>query len=377
MAPVLHIIEPRLASEAGHCHQLVHSLAAAASECDITIWAGRDAADICANWQGPGRVVPWFDRRWRRLQSLWLLRRLLREPGRVLISTAGTADLQIAHWAAKGVIAPHKLFAFVHWLGRKAGKGRRLALIARRQPHIEILAPTTAVADFFAACGYRSTAVPYPVDSAIDASALTSASAPSPASFTHILVAGAARMDKGFDHVAQFVFEMRRRGVVLPTVVQTSLEQRHRGDAVIEQHIERLRTARAPHVTLVDATPTRAQYLAQFAGAIALQPYSAHDFEDRVSGVTLDALSAGCPLVVTEGTWMARMVRRFDAGIVTADLSGAGLLDAVQAVHVDYARYAANALAASHSLAQEHSARRLLDIVLQRGEQPQTSRAAP
>ena len=373
MAPILHIIEPRLSSEAGHCHQLVHSLAVAASECDITIWAGRDAAAIAANWQGPGRLVPWFHRRWRRLQSLWLLRRLLREPGRVLISTAGTADLQIAHWAAAGVIAPHKLFAFVHWLGRKAGKAHRLALIARRQPHIEILAPTTAVADFFAACGYRSTAVPYPVDLAIDEGAVTAASA----SFRHILVAGAARMDKGFDHAARFVFEMQRRGVVLPIVVQTSLEQRHRGDAVIAQQIARLRTARAPHLTLVDATLTRAQYLAQFEGAIALQPYGAHEFKDRVSGVTLDALAAGCPLVVTEGTWMAQMVRRFDAGIVTADLSGAGLVDAVQRVHAAYARYTANALAASHSLAQEHSARRLLDIVLQRGEEQEPSRAAP
>ena len=63
MKPVLHIIEPTLAGFTGHCHSLVHSLAAAAPECDVTVWAGRGAVEA---WDGAGRLHPHFHRRWRR-----------------------------------------------------------------------------------------------------------------------------------------------------------------------------------------------------------------------------------------------------------------------------------------------------------------------
>lgn len=361
MQPALHIIEPTLTGNAGHCHDLVRSLAQAAPECDITVWAGRGAGAI---WQGPGRLEPHFRRRWRRLQALWLQRKLLRGPGRVLVATAGSSDLISADWAAAGTIPPHKLFMFVHWLGRKAGKAKWLTALAKRQPNIEILSPTQALTSFFASCGFRSTLVPYPIDGCLHR-------AKPAAGFRHLVVAGAARLDKGFDHVVDLVLEMQRRGTTIPIVVQASLEERHRDDQALAQQITRLRAANYPALTILDSTLTREQYLDLFEGGIALQPYRAADFEDRVSGVTLDALAAGCPLVVTEGTWMAKLARRFDAGVVTSDLSGVGLLRAAERVLADRARYAASALAASRPLAEEHSARRLLDIVLQRS--PATS----
>ena len=46
-----------------------------------------------------------------------------------------------------------------------------------------------------------------------------------------------------------------------------------------------------------------------FDGAIVLQPYCREDFEDQISGVTLDAFSAGAPVIATAGTWMARAAR--------------------------------------------------------------------
>ena len=156
-ADALHIVEPTLAGPAGHCHSLVRALAAAADGCDVTIWADRDAAA----WDGAGRLVPHFHRRWRRSQGLLLYRRLLRSPGRILVATAGSADLVVAAWAAKrGAVASHRMHFFVHWLGAKAGKADLLAKIARRQPNFEILAPTAAVAEFFAGCGFRATQVP-------------------------------------------------------------------------------------------------------------------------------------------------------------------------------------------------------------------------
>jgi hypothetical protein len=84
---------------------------------------------------------------------------------------------------------------------------------------------------------------------------------------------------------------------------------------------------------------------------------------DRVSGVTLDAFSAGAPVIATEGTWMARTADRFAAGTAVPDLSPPALLTAVEAIRADYPRYHRNALEAARTLQEEHSARHLLEAI--------------
>ncbi len=355
----LQIIEPTLSGVAGHCLSLVRALVDAAPERDITVWAGRGAAAV---WQPPGRLQALFHRRWRRLQALWLMRRLLRRPGPILVATAGTSDLVIADWAATlaatGRIAPHQLYLFVHWLGGKPGKAQRLSAIARRQPHIEILAPTPAVVDFFAGCGFPATLVPYPLAPSVTSN--------SPPGFRHLLVAGGARLDKGFAEVVDLVAALQQRGLLWPITVQISSEDRHRNDPVLLEHITRLRSLGYAGLVLQATTLDPAAYRALFDGAVVLQPYRAQDFQSRVSGVTLDALAAGAPVVVTAGTWMADLVQRFGAGVATADLSAAGLIQAIESVLARHAQLANQAKAAAATVLAEHSARRLLDVVLRR-----------
>ncbi len=103
--------------------------------------------------------------------------------------------------------------------------------------------------------------------------------------------------------------------------------------------------------------------LAIFSGAISIQPYSASDFEDRVSGVTLDALSAGCPVVVTANTWLGRVVMKHNAGVVTNDLSPPGLRMAVDVVLRDYAGYSRRAAIAGQLLCREHSASEMMTAI--------------
>lgn len=356
-AQALHIIEPTFTGFAGHCHSLVRALVEAAPECDITVWAGRGAVSI---WQGGGRVEPLFRSRWRRLQQLWLLRRLLLRPGRVLVSTAGTSDFVIAGWAGRR-IEPQRLFLFVHWLGAKPEKARRLSAVARRQPHIEVLAPTAAVVDFFTGCGFRSRLVPYPL-----APPATAPPAGVPSRFRHLLVAGGARTDKGFARVVDLVAELHRRGLDWPVTVQISGEDRHGVEPALLPHVGRLRATGYRGLTLVDEALGPAAYAALFDGAVVVQPYAAQAFADRVSGVTLDALGAGAPVVVTAGTWMAALVERCGAGVGTADLSAGGLLRAIRQVVGDYPRFAGRARESAPGVLAQHSARRLVEVVLQR-----------
>ena len=358
----LHIIEPTLVDSAGHCLSLVHALAQAAvqidADADLTIWAGQGAA--ASLWSGPGRFVPHFERRWRKAQAWALYRRLLRGPGRLLVSTAGSIDLLMADWAATGRIAPHTFHAFVHWLNPKPGRERRLAALARRQPDLEVLVPTAAVAEVFRRCGFRTTQVPYP----LPVEGPTAAQAGQVTPFRTLLVAGGARIDKGIDRVADLVDALSGLGRRWPIVVQSSFESRQGDDAALARQLERLRSARAEDLVLRDDTPDAAAYRAMFEGAVVLQPYRAEDFRDRVSGVTLDALAAAAPVVVTAGTWMARLVERFGAGVATDDLSPAGLARAIDTVLADHAGFSRRALEASTTLRREHSAVALMSAVM-------------
>ena len=174
-------------------------------------------------------------------------------------------------------------------------------------------------------------------------------------------MAAPARMLEG--QIVELVHEMTQRGLRIPILVQASPDDQHAQAPEIASAIRRLESAQYAGLSILSDTLSPRAYRDLFGGVV-VQPYRAEDFKDRVSGVTLDALSAGCPAVVTAHTWMAEVVQRFDAGVATADLSARGLLAAIETVLADYGRYAANAKTAARELNAQHSARRMLEVVL-------------
>jgi hypothetical protein len=347
----LHIVEPRLIDYAGHCHSLVDALVRRVPpDRPVVVWANRRCT---AAWPGRAvRVERHFSGGLRRLQALWLYRRLVRGPGRVLVSTAGTTDLVLMRLAAAGrPIPPGKCFLLMHWLGGKARKADLLGKVAQAQPGLELLSVTPSVRDFFAACGFRSRAIPYPV---APGSAIVEAGAPS---FRHLLVAGGARLDKGLDQVVAMVEALHARGDTRAIVVQVSAEA-HRGhDEAVGALIARLRGCAHPGLKLLEESLTPEAYAALFEGAVVLQPYDPVAFADRVSGVTLDALRAGAPLVVSAGSWMARLVNAHRAGLTpAADAPVAEWIAAVDALVADYPAAARRSRAGGQALEAERAA---------------------
>jgi glycosyltransferase involved in cell wall biosynthesis len=250
-------------------------------------------------------------------------------------------------------------------VGGKAAKAQALSNIAKRQPHLEILTTTPTVAEFFSDLGFHARAVPYPVTRL----ALEEPQSPdtSDASgFQHVLVAGAARLDKGFARIADFVEHLQHMGLQWPVWVQCSATHRDKHSPEIQHHIDRLSQSGYAPLNLLRETLSPDRYRALFKGGISLQPYSAADFQDRVSGVTLDALCAGCPVIVTANTWLARTVLSFGAGVATDDLSPAGLYVAVATLLADYAGFAQRAAAAGRILQDAHSANALINAIFER-----------
>jgi glycosyltransferase involved in cell wall biosynthesis len=354
---ILHIVEPTLNSYAGHCHSLVEALVQAAPVEQVRIWAGTGSEKF---WQGPGQLEPYFFRFLRKFQAFLLYRRLLRQPGKVLLSTAGTIDLITLDLAAKGPIPASKVYLYIHWVGAKASKAAKLGEIARHQPNLQILCATPSGTAFFRGLGFRALTVPYPRNIL-----LTQDDEVQP--FSHLVVAGAARSDKGFDKIVDLVEDFARSRVAWPIVVQASASHHDKHTPEILGQIDRLEGAGYAHLTLKKTTLTPADYQALFPGGISVQPYSEGVFQDRVSGVTLDALSAGCPVIVTANTWLARTISQYQAGVATNDLSPAGLQLAIEQVLSDYSGYARRAASAGRELHSQHSARAMMEVIFETG----------
>jgi glycosyltransferase involved in cell wall biosynthesis len=345
----LHVVEPTLEDATGHCFSFLDSLCRSAGDHPIAVWGGQAAGVLLP---GNVRLRRYFRRRIRRLQAWWLYRKLLREPGRIFVSTAGRADLFLLDFASRGAIAPGKVFLYVHWFRSSPAKERQLARLAARQPEIAIFAPTETICAPFRAAGFKhARVVPYPITPA--AGAQVPGAAPA---FRHVLFAGAARADKGFAEVVNFVELLAKANGDIPVCLQTSAQHYDKVDAATAASLERLEAIRYPHLVRHPASLSAAEYQALFRGAICLQLYSRSDFADRISGVTLDALSHGSPIVALSGTWMARVVEEFGAGVVLEDPAPEALREAVARLMAGYAHYHRRAWEAGRELQMRNNA---------------------
>lgn len=82
-----------------------------------------------------------------------------------------------------------------------------------------------------------------------------------------------------------------------------------------------------------------------------------------MSGIVLDALLHGAPVVATAGTWAGRQVARFGAGEVLEERTVDALEAAIDTVQHDWEARAGRACAAARILAAEHDPANLLQAL--------------
>jgi glycosyltransferase involved in cell wall biosynthesis len=360
---VLRVVEPNLAGPSGHYAEFVRALAARAEgvfESIEVVGAPTGAAYIpslgsavpvvaCTPPRGP-------------LAETRAIADGVRRGRAVLVLTANASHALCADRLA---LLPAESLArvsfFVHWPLSKPSARLSLALAGRVRARSQFIAPTAGVAAPLsdAGCAHVST-VGYP--------AIPSAGAPMCAPFRHLLMAGAARLNKGLDLVAGLAEILAREDRDLPLLVQVSPKHakaarggKHgsREDAVVA----RLLGAGYRGLVADPKAPDRAEYAGRYAGALVLAPYDRAKFASGVSGIVLDALLHGAPVIATQGTWAGEVVERFDAGIVLRERSEQALARAVDRVLGRWDHYARNAARAAGELAREHDPRRLCTIV--------------
>ena len=346
----VHIVEPTLEGVSGHCLNVVKSLCEAGRGLDFRLWVGRRAR--LPELTGlASELRPYFQRQIRKPQAFLLYRKLLRGPGRIVVTTATTLDLYALDWGARAAIPRGKVFLYFHQARRlNQKKLERFRRLAARQPNLAVMGTTPAIEQVFRDAGFADTAT-LRLPPGIDAAAF----AAQPTPFRHLLFAGAARADKGVGAIVDLVEHLARISARVPITVQTSADHYGKYDPETTADLERLRRVTYPPLTVLPDALSPEAYAAAFAGAISLQPYKREEYANKMSAVILDALSAGCPVVTISGTSMGEIVRRFDAGAVVDDARVESLWEACRTIIADYARYQERARHAGAILRDENS----------------------
>jgi glycosyltransferase involved in cell wall biosynthesis len=128
---------------------------------------------------------------------------------------------------------------------------------------------------------------------------------------------GSAREDKGFPEVLAAIDSLSAS--TQPINVRFALQSSnpdHRSAVALEG----FRSAPKEHVSLVDHPLSEEAYLELLRDAdVLLLPYRPETYKERTSGVFCEALSAGKPVIVSDGSLMARQVSRERTGWLVRD----------------------------------------------------------
>ena len=345
----LHIVEPTLADQAGHCYGYVQSLvrANAAFGFDMHLWLDRRAKGLLT---GEECVVhPYFYRRWRKIQKFFCFRALLKAKQSLFIPTAGRIDLVYLDRLLGTKQHDQAVFLHFHQFRMTPKKQILLKRIARRHPEFVIMAPTQKLLSLFQASGFKHCEyVPRPGYE-------PKTRAPEGLGPCEKLIyAGAARVDKGFPQVVDAVEYLTSQASQLPIELQVSPPASGRYDAVSEQALLKLKRCSNPQLTLHERTLSREAYQRLFDNAVCLLIYDVDSYRNKFSGVALDAFLAGSPVVSVVGTWAGEMVQKFNAGIVLEDRSPQSVHSAVKSILDHYSHYRENARRAGEELQKAH-----------------------
>lgn len=356
MQKTINIVEPTLINEAGHCYSLVNNLVNTDHNKNVVVWASKYSTITFENTKAS--LKKFFYRRIRKIQCYFLYRKLLTSDDKILVSTSGMIDLILFTLIAKEAIPANQVFFYFHWINNTSRKLKKLKEIAKKQPNLMILGTTPTVLEVFKKAGFQYTKVaPYPI------SKKNECQSKKPEKFSKVLFAGAARQDKGFSRVVDLIEYETAENSTIPFFVQSSSEHYSKYDKKTQYEIGRLSAFGYKYLTIHKDTLSESEYLELFIGSICIQPYDPIAFADRVSGVTLDALVAGSPILTSADTWTAKIVEKFSAGIVMKSIAPEDMHTALKEIISKYEFYSNNARNASKILQAENDSAHLISLI--------------
>jgi glycosyltransferase involved in cell wall biosynthesis len=144
-----------------------------------------------------------------------------------------------------------------------------------------------------------------------------------------IVYLGDARTEKGYARLPSIAYALKAElsSGRVQMIVQSNFNV-PRGEPGIAAARDFLSTV--PNVALLRHAISEEQYNAYLSAAdLIVLPYQVDRYISRTSGILAEAICAGVPAVVPQGTWLADQVRRHGAGIVYDGLDPDGPAQAV------------------------------------------------
>jgi glycosyltransferase involved in cell wall biosynthesis len=241
----------------------------------------------------------------------------------VLVHTLNLDDLEALTGDLVDRGEPHRLPTIhlvlrrtVDEMSRGRSRGRlpadALGRLAEARRAIRLWSDTAELAADYAALSPLPVGVlPVAFRQDLMAAALAARPARSPDSPITLGYLGNARPEKGFQHLpalAEGLLAHPIHGGYVRFVVQCGLNIEG-GEPGIVAARDRLAGLPAGRIHLVDGVPDAAAYYALLAEMdIVLLPYEAASYRTRSSGILVQALAAGRPVVVPADTWMAGQI---------------------------------------------------------------------
>lgn len=349
----LLVIEPNLRNPSGHYAEFVRAVGARAGGEGIEVFAHPDADGMLEGM--PGVRVCTAEPRVGRPLAEWraIFRAVERQIPFLVLTSDGRHAAAVSAAGALANRPPGNARLYFHRPPSTVRDRLLLPFAASARGHAMAVAPTEQVAQSLRDGGWRRVeCVPYP--------ALGAPVPPNPVPFSHLLMAGAARLNKGLDLVAALAVRWAGEDRAIPLMVQVSKKHAARHGRREGAVVEALLSSGYRGLRADGTAPDRAGYLDRFRGALVIAPYAREQFASQVSGVVLDALLHGAPVVTTAGTWPGAQVERFGAGVAVEERTPAALSAAIDTVLADWPAFAARACDAARTLAAEHDPRHLL-----------------
>lgn len=355
---ILNLIEPTLYDQTGHGYSYTQCLIKANTEFNFNLHVWLDNRGI-GLLSGMACVAhPYFYRPIRQIQKIFLYRKLVKNNQIIFVGTSELWDLKLLSYFAEKYKSNTKIFLHFHQFKQTAKKLNSLQKISALSENFIILSPTKKLANIFIKSGFKNcTVIPCPTYSPA-ANIKNSTS-----EFKKVLYAGAARNDKGFPEVIKTIEFNRAQGKNTKFELQISAPSSQRYDKFTQLALSKLQTLTGNNLILHKETLNQTQYLDLFNNSICLLLYNQKEYQDKFSGIALDAFYAGCPIITAKNTWMGDTAERYAAGVALDKYTPTEIQHAIDHIIENYEFFHANAKRAAQELTKLHDPKHTLSFI--------------
>jgi glycosyltransferase involved in cell wall biosynthesis len=242
---------------------------------------------------------------------------------------------------------------------------RRLEALAKAGRRIRIASDSARLAREIG----RLTRLPVevlPIPHVPDEAAVTERASGAPLRFASL---GGARDEKGYLEILQAIELLRAEPEGLAGL--EFLLQSNDPAPDVQAAMDAFAARRPPEVRLLRHALDEADYAALLREAdVVLLPYWRSIYMARTSGVFLEALAAGKPVIATEDTWMSDELALHGAGLLVPDRDPAALAAAIRRAAREHRELASRAQADRAQVLARHNARALIARCLDPAPRP-------